>query len=190
MMQVTTNSCCQAGKFCSIAKACANSVKLVPDLPNAAEECVAMPATMATRRQARTKSDRQARIVAELRATPSLRVNELAGLLERLDRDRAPRPCRARRARPDQPHLWRRRAADVLRAGAGRAREADGRRARAYRRARPCSWSSQRHPDDRRRRDHHASSREGWRPSATTSPSSPTPSRSPWRCRPIRSTRC
>jgi DeoR/GlpR family transcriptional regulator of sugar metabolism len=57
----------------------ANHARYCPTCQNAAE-VVAMPATLADDIKL-TKSDRQARIVAELRAIPSLRVNELAGLL-------------------------------------------------------------------------------------------------------------
>ena len=54
---------------------------MLPDLPKmlapgGRDACNAHRSTSRS-----NKSDRQARIVAELRATPSLRVNELAGLL-------------------------------------------------------------------------------------------------------------
>ena len=80
------------------------------------------------------KTARQSRIINELRATPTLRVNDLARAAGGFNRNRAPRSGRAGRGGQDQPHLWRGGALGAAGTGACGARIAAAGRTRPDRR--------------------------------------------------------
>ncbi|MEJ0071584.1 MAG: hypothetical protein WDO24_25770 [Pseudomonadota bacterium] len=101
------------------------------------------------------KQNRHHRIIAELAASPVVRISSLATPARRVGRDGAARHRRADTARPGRAHLWRRRDAPCrLPAGGAGARPAGDRRARAHRPPRRPAGRRRRRRDDRLGLDH------------------------------------